>query len=184
MNSSSPANSSISTTAIVGGGGASGRTNAALEDSHFPSDLISIQDRKDEAMLVLKSDLMAALNEEVKSLDEDNWKFEGPRSRIHLISRPAPLFSLFAVLFSILCCRSDPILSYSKEKQDQSSIRILPKKLIMHKAQGCILNTRLNVEFSAALTFLTERRYFRALQGFTIHGAHSYRQQGGNLQVQ
>ncbi|KAG4171400.1 Valine--tRNA ligase [Gossypium arboreum] len=88
MNSSSPANSSISTTAIVGGGGASGRTNAALEDSHFPSDLISIQDRKDEAMLVLKSDLMAALNEEVKSLDEDNWKFEGPRSRIHLISRP------------------------------------------------------------------------------------------------
>ncbi|GMJ00240.1 SAMBA [Hibiscus trionum] len=87
MNSSSPANSSISTTAIVGGG-ASGSTNAAMEDFHFPSDLISIQDRKDEAMLVLKSDLMAALNEEVKSLDEDNWKFEGPRSRIHLISRP------------------------------------------------------------------------------------------------
>ncbi|XP_039036250.1 protein SAMBA-like isoform X2 [Hibiscus syriacus] len=88
MNSSSPANSSISTTAIVGGGGASGGTNAALDDFHFPSDLISIQDRKDEAMLVLKSDLMAALNEEVKSLDEDNWKFEGPHSRIHLISRP------------------------------------------------------------------------------------------------
>ncbi|XP_039012638.1 protein SAMBA-like isoform X2 [Hibiscus syriacus] len=88
MNSSSPANSSISTTAIVGGGGASGGTNAALDDFHFPSDLISIQDRKDEAMLVLKSDLMAALNEAVKSLDEDNWKFEGPRSRIHLISRP------------------------------------------------------------------------------------------------
>ncbi|XWS62189.1 hypothetical protein CRYUN_Cryun07bG0189500 [Craigia yunnanensis] len=86
MNSSSPANSSISTTAIVGGGGASA-SNAALEDFHFPSDLISIQDRKDEAMIVLKSDLMAALNEEVKSLDEDNWKFEGPRSRIHLISR-------------------------------------------------------------------------------------------------
>lgn len=37
---------------------------------------------------VLKSDLMAALNKEVKSLDEDNWKFDGPRSRIHLISRP------------------------------------------------------------------------------------------------
>lgn len=54
MNSSSPANSSISTTAIVGGGGgASGGTNVALEDSHFPSDLISIQDRKDEAMLGL-----------------------------------------------------------------------------------------------------------------------------------
>ena len=52
MNSSSPANSSISTTAIVGGGGASA-TNTNLEDFHFPSDLISIQDRKDEAMLGL-----------------------------------------------------------------------------------------------------------------------------------
>ncbi|XWS49282.1 hypothetical protein CRYUN_Cryun13aG0150500 [Craigia yunnanensis] len=87
MNSSSPANSSISTTTIVGGGCASA-SNAALEDFQFPSGLISIQDRKDEAMLVLKSDLMAALNEEVKSLDEDSWKFEGPRSRIHLISTP------------------------------------------------------------------------------------------------
>ncbi|XVF52324.1 hypothetical protein PTKIN_Ptkin05aG0009400 [Pterospermum kingtungense] len=58
--------------------------------SSSSSDLISIQDRKakDEAMLVLKSDLMAALDEEVKSLDEGNWKFEGPRSRIHLISIP------------------------------------------------------------------------------------------------
>ncbi|XP_022736594.1 protein SAMBA-like [Durio zibethinus] len=86
MNSSSPASSSLSTTAIVGG--AASATNAALEDFHFPSDRIPIQDPKDEAMLVLKSDLMAALNEKVKSLDEDNWKFEGPRSRIHLISRP------------------------------------------------------------------------------------------------
>ncbi|KDP30375.1 hypothetical protein JCGZ_17104 [Jatropha curcas] len=85
MNSTSPAHSSVSTTAI-GGGGSGG--NAALEDFHFPPDLISIQDRKEEAMLVLKADLMAALNKEVKSLDEDNWKFEGPRSRIHLISRP------------------------------------------------------------------------------------------------
>ncbi|OMO93335.1 hypothetical protein COLO4_16968 [Corchorus olitorius] len=34
---------------------------------------------------------MAALNKEVKSLDEDNWKFEGPRFRIHLISRPGGL---------------------------------------------------------------------------------------------
>ncbi|XP_021592653.1 protein SAMBA isoform X2 [Manihot esculenta] len=85
MNSTSPAHSSLSTTAIVGGGSGS---NAAFEDFHFPSDLISIQDRKEEAMLVLKADLMAALNKEVKSLDEDNWKFEGPRSRIHLISRP------------------------------------------------------------------------------------------------
>ncbi|KAF5742703.1 hypothetical protein HS088_TW09G00755 [Tripterygium wilfordii] len=81
----SPAHSSISTTAVVGGGSTS---NAALEDFHFPSDLISIQDRKDEALLVLKSDLRTALNREVKSLDKDNWMFEGPRSRIHLISRP------------------------------------------------------------------------------------------------
>lgn len=64
-------------------------------------------------------------------------------------------------------------LSYTKEKEDQSSIRILPRKLIMHKAQGC-----------AALTFLTERPYFRALQGFTFRGAHRYRQQGGNRQLQ
>lgn len=35
---------------------------------------------------VLKKDLMATLDKEVKSLDDDNWKFEGPRSRIHLVS--------------------------------------------------------------------------------------------------
>ncbi|KAI4314506.1 hypothetical protein L6164_027409 [Bauhinia variegata] len=88
MNSSSPTHSSLSTTAIVGGGGGGGGSNSALgiDDFHFPSDLISVQDRKEEAMLVLKSDLMAALDKEVKSLDEDNWKFEGPRSRIHLVS--------------------------------------------------------------------------------------------------
>lgn len=50
MNSTSPAHSSLSTTAIVGGGSGS---NAAFEDFHFPSDLISIQDRKEEAMLGL-----------------------------------------------------------------------------------------------------------------------------------
>ncbi|XP_057448657.1 protein SAMBA [Lotus japonicus] len=86
MNSSSPAHSSISTTAVVSGGGAS---NAAVsfDDLHFPFDPISTQERKDEVMLVLKSDIMAALDKEVKSLDEDNWKFEGPRSRINLTSR-------------------------------------------------------------------------------------------------
>ena len=51
MNSTSPTNSSVSTTAIIGGGGSV--SNAALDDFHFPSDLISIQDRKDEAMLGL-----------------------------------------------------------------------------------------------------------------------------------
>ncbi|CAK9170045.1 unnamed protein product, partial [Ilex paraguariensis] len=76
LSSSSPARSSISTTAIVGANAAS---SLAIEEFHFPADLITIQDRKDEAILVLKSDLMAALNKEVKSLDEDSWMFEGPR---------------------------------------------------------------------------------------------------------
>ncbi|KAL5551027.1 hypothetical protein UlMin_001203 [Ulmus minor] len=88
MNSSSPANSSISTTAIVGGGGgSSGNAGVSTDDFYFPTDLISIQDRKDEAMLVIKADLMAALTKEVKSLDEDSWMFEGPLSRINLVSR-------------------------------------------------------------------------------------------------
>lgn len=43
---------------------------------------------------VIKSEVMAALNKEVKSLDEDSWMFEGPRSRIHLISRPSQFFNL------------------------------------------------------------------------------------------
>ncbi|XP_027362121.1 protein SAMBA [Abrus precatorius] len=86
MNSSSPANSSMSTTAVVGGGGGGSNAAVSADDIHF-SDHISTQERKDEAMLVLKSDLMAGLDKEVKSLDEDNWKFEGPRSRIHLVSR-------------------------------------------------------------------------------------------------
>ncbi|KAG6780799.1 hypothetical protein POTOM_013676 [Populus tomentosa] len=134
MNSTSSANSSVSTAAIIGGGGGS-VNNVVLDDFHFPSDLISIQDRKDEAMLglflegwqehrargeeggafcslsktdlgkkkgrprirlksyssiaALKTDLMAALNKEVKSLDDDNWKFEGPRS--HIKARTASL---------------------------------------------------------------------------------------------
>ncbi|XP_019445282.1 PREDICTED: uncharacterized protein LOC109349079 isoform X2 [Lupinus angustifolius] len=89
-NSSSPAHSSLSTTTAVGGGGGGSNATATFDDLHFPSDPISFstQLRKDESMLVLKSDLMAALDKEVKSLDEDNWKFEGPRSRIHLVSRP------------------------------------------------------------------------------------------------
>ncbi|XP_027081548.1 protein SAMBA isoform X2 [Coffea eugenioides] len=90
--SSSPARSSISTTAVAGSANAVvGGSSLSVEDYHFPADLISIQDRKDEALLVLKADLMAALNKEVKSLDEDSWMFEGPRSRINLISRPGGL---------------------------------------------------------------------------------------------
>ncbi|KAK2976387.1 hypothetical protein RJ640_008097, partial [Escallonia rubra] len=80
----SPARSS--STAIAGGNVAA---SLAADELQFPPDLVSVQDRRDEALLVLKSDLMAALAKEVKSLDEDNWMFEGPRSRIHLISRPA-----------------------------------------------------------------------------------------------
>ncbi|XP_016201146.1 uncharacterized protein LOC107642343 isoform X1 [Arachis ipaensis] len=87
---SSPAHSSVSTTAVVGGGGGGGgsSSNAALsiDDFHFPFDPISTHEQKDDAMIVLKKDLMAALDKEVKALDEDNWKFEGPRSRIHLVS--------------------------------------------------------------------------------------------------
>ena len=52
MNSSSPAHSSISTTAVVGGG-VGGMSNAAVsvDDFHFPYDHISTEERKDEAML-------------------------------------------------------------------------------------------------------------------------------------
>ncbi|KAJ0476180.1 putative protein SAMBA [Helianthus annuus] len=44
----------------------------------------------------LKEDLMATLNKEVRMLDEDSWMFEGPRSRIHLITRPGGLLSKHA----------------------------------------------------------------------------------------
>lgn len=86
MNGASPAHSSVSTTAVAGGGGSSGAA-AGLDDFPFPPDITSMQDRKDEAMRVLKTDLMGELDKEVKSLEEDSWMFQGPRSRIHLISR-------------------------------------------------------------------------------------------------
>jgi len=54
----------------------------------------------DSAFSVLKSDLMDALNKGVKSLDEDSWMFEGPRSRINLISNPG---SFFIPLFRWYC---------------------------------------------------------------------------------
>ncbi|EYU33432.1 hypothetical protein ABFS82_05G070400 [Erythranthe guttata] len=52
---------------------------------------ISILDSKDQALLALKSDLMAKLNKEVKSLDDDSWMFDGPRSCIHQILGPGGL---------------------------------------------------------------------------------------------
>lgn len=39
-------------------------------------------------LAVLKADLKAALDKEVKSMDEESWKFDGPRSRINLLSKP------------------------------------------------------------------------------------------------
>ncbi|KAI4370045.1 hypothetical protein MLD38_018432 [Melastoma candidum] len=90
MNGGSASSSPVRpTTAGSGAGNAAGAAAvAAAEEFHFPSELISVHDRKDQALHVLKSDLMAALNKEVKSLDEDSWMFEGPRSRISLMSRP------------------------------------------------------------------------------------------------
>nr|GMD51031.1 protein SAMBA isoform X1 [Ipomoea batatas] len=55
---SSPARSSVSTTAIVG----ANATAAASEDYHFPADLISIQDRKDEALQVYNDTLFSILH--------------------------------------------------------------------------------------------------------------------------
>ncbi|MCI21360.1 hypothetical protein A2U01_0042528, partial [Trifolium medium] len=52
MNSSSPAHSSISTTAVIGGGvGGISTAAVSVDDFHFPYDHISTEERKDEAML-------------------------------------------------------------------------------------------------------------------------------------
>ncbi|KNA19765.1 hypothetical protein SOVF_058350 [Spinacia oleracea] len=68
--------------------------DSPLDDFHLSnSQLISLLDSKNDALQVLKSDLMDALNKEVKSLDEDSWMFEGPRSRINLISKPGRYFA-------------------------------------------------------------------------------------------
>ncbi|KAF5772561.1 putative protein SAMBA [Helianthus annuus] len=88
---SSPARSSISTTAIVGASGIS-----SSDEVYFSADLTTFQERKEEALRALKEDLMATLNKEVRMLDEDSWMFEGPRSRIHLITRPGGLLSKHA----------------------------------------------------------------------------------------
>lgn len=39
------------------------------------------------AISALRLEVTAALQKEVKSLDEDSWMFTGPRSRINLISK-------------------------------------------------------------------------------------------------
>ncbi|KAI3949114.1 hypothetical protein MKW92_019722 [Papaver armeniacum] len=93
MSNISPTHSTVSMATTVGstqGVGSSVAVTTSEENSSFQflNDFTSGQERKDEAVLVLKADLMAALNKEVKSLDEDNWKFAGPRSQIHRIARP------------------------------------------------------------------------------------------------
>ncbi|KAI3855676.1 hypothetical protein MKX03_030533 [Papaver bracteatum] len=97
MSNISPTHSTVSMATTVGstqgvgssvGGGAAVTTSEENSSFQFLNDFTSGQERKDEAVLVLKADLMAALNKEVKSLDEDNWKFAGPRSQIHRIARP------------------------------------------------------------------------------------------------
>lgn len=52
MNNSSPAHSSLSTTAVVGGGGGGSGSNAtvSVDDFIFPCDPMSSVERKDEAM--------------------------------------------------------------------------------------------------------------------------------------
>lgn len=51
---------------------------------------------------VLKTDLMGELHKEVKSLEEDSWMFQGPRSRIHLISRRGYLFLSLSQIIPII----------------------------------------------------------------------------------
>ncbi|EER94435.2 hypothetical protein BDA96_01G310200 [Sorghum bicolor] len=74
---SSPARSTVSA--------ASGGAVSAAEDV---ADFIDALYRKDEAMAELKSEVMEALQREVRSLDDDSWMFAAPRSRINLVSRP------------------------------------------------------------------------------------------------
>ncbi|CAL4915751.1 unnamed protein product [Urochloa decumbens] len=74
---SSPARSTVSA--------ASGGAVSAAEDV---ADSIDALYRKDEAVAELKSEVMEALQREVRSLDDDSWMFAAPRSRINLVSRP------------------------------------------------------------------------------------------------
>jgi len=74
---SSPARSTVSA--------ASGGAVSAAEDV---ADSIDALYRKDEAVAELKSEVMEALQKEVRSLDDDSWMFAAPRSRINLVSRP------------------------------------------------------------------------------------------------
>ncbi|XP_042417486.1 protein SAMBA-like isoform X1 [Zingiber officinale] len=86
---SSPARSSVSATSVGQGCGVGGFVDESPGPYQLPPDAIfSAYERKDEALAALKSELMEALQKEVKSLDEDAWMFAGPRSQIQRISRP------------------------------------------------------------------------------------------------
>lgn len=58
----------------------------AISASDDVADSIDALYRKDEAMAELKSEVMEALQKEVRSLDDDSWMFAAPRSRINLVS--------------------------------------------------------------------------------------------------
>uniref|UniRef100_A0ACD5U3F9 Uncharacterized protein n=1 Tax=Avena sativa TaxID=4498 RepID=A0ACD5U3F9_AVESA len=77
---SSPARSTVSVASAVGG--------IAISAADDVDDSIDALYRKDEAMSELRSDVMEALQKEVRSLDDNSWMFAAPRSRINLVSRP------------------------------------------------------------------------------------------------
>ncbi|CAM0956044.1 unnamed protein product [Alopecurus aequalis] len=77
---SSPARSTVSVTSA-----GVGIVISAADDL---ADSIDALYRKDEAMAELRSDVMEALQKEVRSLDDNSWMFAAPRSRINLVSRP------------------------------------------------------------------------------------------------
>uniref|UniRef100_A0ACD5THN5 Uncharacterized protein n=1 Tax=Avena sativa TaxID=4498 RepID=A0ACD5THN5_AVESA len=77
---SSPARSTVSAASAVGG--------IAISAADDVDDSIDALYRKDEAMSELRSDVMEALQKEVRSLDDNSWMFAAPRSRINLVSRP------------------------------------------------------------------------------------------------
>lgn len=66
---------------------------------------------------VLKKDLMATLDKEVKSLDDDNWKFEGPRSRIHVVSSGGGQSIITAQILSQIALLKCVTLNLSAEIQ-------------------------------------------------------------------
>ncbi|GFZ15476.1 hypothetical protein Acr_24g0016660 [Actinidia rufa] len=50
------------------------------------------------------------LNKEVRSLDEDNWMFDGPWSHIHLLSRSGQFFNQLCLVLSTV---EAPVAAYS-----------------------------------------------------------------------